>query len=125
MDSDLSFIIPIIANGVGVSPSSFLAYLGVIILVARLVSRLIPDDATGPLSIVRKVAAFISVDVSNRLTKGVSQTDVTKKLVGLAVEKKVEDVITDAASKAEALIPEVVQDSSIVPPFPGLKREDM
>lgn len=105
---DVENLIPIIANYVGISPSTLVFYFGLLVMVAKVTGRLIPDSATGLAGAVREVAGYIAFDVSNRLQPGVSQVDVAKKVIGQMVEDKADEVIQQAAADPEALIPEVV-----------------
>lgn len=104
-------LIPLIAGQLGLTPSTLLFYAGLLIMVARLVSRLIPDDATGWRSVVHKIARFIAIDVSNRITSGVSQTDIARRMIGAPVSQAAGEQIEEMASEADSLIPEVVGDN--------------
>lgn len=107
----LEQLIPLAAAQLGLAPSTLVFSLMVLGVAARLLSRLIPDDATGWRSVVHKIARFIAVDVSNRITKGVSQTDIARKVVGTAVEAAASAQIEEMAGDAASLIPEVVGDN--------------
>jgi hypothetical protein len=69
-------IIPLIAGWLHIDPASLLLYLGALVTIANVVARLIPNDATGALGVIRKVAAVIGVYVSSRVTSGTSVNDV-------------------------------------------------
>lgn len=104
-------LIPIVAAKLGMAPSALLFYIGLMLMVARLVSRLIPDDATGWQGVVHKIARFLAVDVSNRITSGVSQTDIARKVIGTQVSAAADAQIQDLAAEADSLIPEVIGDN--------------
>lgn len=74
MDQILNYL----AGVLGVDQPTFLLILGVIIAVSNLIGKLIPDDQTGALGVVRKVAKVLGLYVSSRVTKGVSVTDTAK-----------------------------------------------
>lgn len=100
-------LIPLIANQIGVAPTQLLFYLAVFTTGCNVVSRLIPDDATGWLGQVQRVTKVLGVHVSNRVTEGVKTSDVIKEVVGATVRQEASERIQDLAGQAEALIPEV------------------
>lgn len=105
-------LIPPLAQWLGIDPASALFYVGVILAIARVLSRKIPDDKTGFLGLVRDIAALISIDVSNKLTAGITVNDVTKRVIGLDTYDEVKEKIIEKAS--EGLIPEVTDE--LLPP---------
>lgn len=105
-------LIPPLAQWLGIDPASALFYLGVVIAIARLLSRKIPDDAVGFWGIVRDIASFISIDISNKLTPGITVNDVTKRVIGLDTYEEVKDKIVEKAQ--EGLITEVTDE--LLPP---------
>jgi len=79
---DISNLAPEIAKLLGVQPSTLVLLIMVIGTIANAAARLIPQDATGPLAVVRKIAAVIGVYVPSRVTSGVSVTDVAQAALG-------------------------------------------
>jgi len=94
-------IIPMLAERFGIAPSHVVFAIMVAVAIANLVGRVIPDDATGILGIIRKVCKFIGLYVPNTITPGVTTNDVAKAAL---------------SQTAEELPREVVQ------AFPGFKR---
>lgn len=119
----LEQLVPDVAKLIGVSPSTLLLYIMVFCTICNVVGRMIPDDKTGFLGGLRDVAKFFGVYFSNRITSGVTVNEVAKSIVTQADPKVIE-----AASEADALIPQVeehIPDSPpVVPAFPGLLRKD-
>jgi hypothetical protein len=117
-------LIPDIARLLGISQADTLFYMGVLVAAANIVSRLIPDDATGPLGTVQKIAQFIGLHVENRVTKGVTTTDVVKQVVGVQVTGRAEEEIKELAGESEALIPQVLDPAPdpVLTPFERFKK---
>lgn len=46
----------------------FTTALVIVVILAQLIGRLIPDDATGILGVIRKVAKVVGLYVANRVT---------------------------------------------------------
>lgn len=74
-------LIPLIPGLLGIDTATFYATLGVIITIANLIGRIIPDSATGPLGIVRQVAKVLGLYVGNRISPLVSANDVARAVV--------------------------------------------
>lgn len=74
-------LIPNVAGMLGIEPATALLIVGVVVSVCNLLGRLIPDDATGWLGVVRKVCKFVGLYTSNRVSSGVSVNDVTKAML--------------------------------------------
>lgn len=115
--SGIENFIPPIAQMLGIEPSTALLLVGILIVASNVASKLIPDDATGWLGVIRKIAAVIGLCVGNRIVPGVSVNDVAKAVVGTSEIAMVEHL----AEQAGALIPEVIEsvESPAVPPFPA------
>lgn len=111
-------IIPPVAQALGIEPATALLGLGILVTVANITGRLIPDDATGFLGGLRGVCKAIGLYVPNKITSKVSVNDIASAVVGTMVEDKVQDLAADA----EALIPEVVRDA--IAPFPDHPRRE-
>lgn len=117
-------LIPDIARLIGVDETNLVFYIGVLVAASNIISRLIPDDATGPLAMVQKVAKFIGLHVQNRVTKGVTTADVVKTVVGAEVPGKAEEEIRELASQDDSLIPQVVESppAPVLTPFERFKK---
>ena len=75
---DISNLAPEIAKLFGVQPSTLVLLIMIITTAANAGARLIPSDATGFLGGLRKVCSIVGVYVQNRVTSGVTVTDVAK-----------------------------------------------
>lgn len=109
-------LIPDIARLIGIDESDLLLYIGMLVAACNVASRLIPDNATGPLFYLRKVTKFIGVHVQNRVSPGVKTSDVIRAVVGTQPEGQIEARIKEMASESGSLIPEVIE----TPPAPVL-----
>lgn len=120
---DLSFLehlIPDLAAYFNVQPSTMLLLATVFVTVCNLIGRVIPDDKTGALGLIRDVCKLLGVYAPNRVTSGISVNDVARAVVSQA-----DNSVLAAAESPDSLIPEVMQDmgaqSTVVPAFPGLQ----
>lgn len=100
--SGIEQLIPPIAQFFGIEPATALLIVGLIVTVANITGRLIPDDATGTLGTVRKIAKVIGLFVPNRIAPRISVNDVAKA----AVTRQ----ITDLAQKIDARGREVLRE---------------
>lgn len=66
----------------GMDPATLAAVVFVVYAVCQLIGRLIPDDATGVLGVIRKICKVFGLYVSNRITRGVSVNDVAREQAG-------------------------------------------
>jgi hypothetical protein len=57
-------ILTTVAGALGISPITLVLLLGVVVAVCNLVGKLIPDDATGTLGLVRKVCKVLGLYIS-------------------------------------------------------------
>lgn len=80
MDSMVSYV----AGLLGISPVTLILVLGVVVAVCNLVGKLIPDDATGTLGLVRKVCKVLGLYVSTRITSGVTVNDTARVVAGVS-----------------------------------------
>lgn len=62
----------------GLDPQVFTLYLVILVAVANVLSKAIPESTIGWLGVVRKVAAFIGLALANRITPNVSSKDIAK-----------------------------------------------
>lgn len=112
----LEFIIPNLAAMVGVPASTLLVGLTIIGVVSNIVGRVIPDDETGFLGGVRRVAKVIGVYVPNKVTSGVTVNDVVRSVINTPVDEKADATVHDLAADASALIP------AVTAAFPGAQK---
>jgi hypothetical protein len=75
---DPTTILPTIAGFLHVQPSTLLFWIVALNIGGRAIARRIPSDATGFWGFVRQSAAILGVEVANRVTSGVTVTDVAK-----------------------------------------------
>ena len=75
---DIVSILPDIAARLHIAPATLLFWLVTLNVAARAVARRIPDDATGFWGFVRQSAKILGVEVSSRVTSGVTVADVAK-----------------------------------------------
>ncbi len=68
-----------VAAWLGIDPILFPFILAVIVAAANLIGRAIPDDATGFLGVIRKIAKVAGLYLSNRISSGVSVNAVVKE----------------------------------------------
>lgn len=91
MDGIFDGILKTLSGVLGLTPEGVVLFLVVMSAVANLVSRIIPDDATGWKAVIRKIASVVGLYVSNRVTAGVSTADVSLAAVKTpSIAKKVE-----------------------------------
>jgi len=75
---EVTNLIPEIAKQIGIDPTMLVFLFFAIVKLANVLARFIPSDATGWQGVVRKVCAFIGVYVANRITAGVTVSDVAR-----------------------------------------------
>ena len=75
---DISTLAPALANLLGLQPSTLVLLILIITTAARAIGRIIPDDATGAMAVLRRICSVIGVDVSSRITSGVSMADISR-----------------------------------------------
>ncbi len=73
---DFSNIAAQIGQIFGLQPSTLVLLLFVVTTAANVGARLIPNDATGALGVLRKICSIVGVYVSSRVTSGVTLNDV-------------------------------------------------
>lgn len=93
-------IVDYVAALLGVDPVLLPLILGVIVALANLAGKLIPDSATGPLGILRKVCKVVGLYITNRVTPSVSTGDVTRALAATLPD----DVIVDASQQLSSAV---------------------
>ena len=103
--------IPNLAAFLGVEPSTALLLVAFLIALANLVGRLIPDDATGPLGLLRRVCKIIGLYASNRIASGLTVNEVARTTVPIIEQ------VGDQLDKVESVV-------NVVKAFPGLPDRD-
>lgn len=103
--------IPNLAAWLGVEPSTALLLLAFLVALANLVGRLIPDDATGILGVVRKLCKIIGLYASNRIASGLTVNEVARTTVPIIEQ------VGDQLDKVESVV-------NVVKAFPGLPDRD-
>jgi hypothetical protein len=86
-------------DGFGLSSAHVIVLLVTISLVSQVIGRLIPDDATGLLGVIRQISKVLGLYVSNRVSSGVSVNDVTRSVVESALPDRVTDIENRAILK--------------------------
>lgn len=81
---DIYVVLEGILRQLGFDGVGIITLYSLTVLAARLVARFIPDDKTGFLGLVRKVSRVVGLDLSNRISSGVSQNDVAKATMTIA-----------------------------------------
>lgn len=99
--------IPNLAAFLGVEPSTALLLVVTLVALANLGSRLIPDDATGFLGLVRKLCKIIGLYASNRIASGLTVNEVARTTVPIIEQ------VGDQLDKVESVV-------GVVKAFPGL-----
>lgn len=115
------------ANALGLDPLFVAGMVPFIILAGNLIGRAIPDDATGPLGVVRKVAKVVGLYLSNRVSTGISTNSVIKVAAGIKGLDEVPalaEKISDPAGMVSAALEPVVEQipPQLKPLFPGVTR---
>lgn len=73
-------IIDGIVAAIGIDPMALMGFLALISLVSQLIGKAIPDEATGFLGLVRKIAKVIGLYVTNRTgNSGFSTAEIHKR----------------------------------------------
>lgn len=85
----------------GLDPGTFVLLVGVLVTIANVIAKLIPESATGFAGVVRKVCAFIGVALANRITPNVTSKDISK-----AVAAGIPDSVVKHAAE---LLPSAVE----------------
>ena len=108
--SGIEHYIPNVAAFLGVDPATALFLVTVVVVVSNLVSKFIPDDKTGPLGFIRKIATFVGIAASNRISAGLTVNEVVKSTVPIV--EHIGEVQEQMESKLEGF-------GEVVQAFPG------
>lgn len=110
------------AQALGLDSTGLIVALVVVSMLSQLVTRLIPDDATGWKGTVRKITSVVGLYASSRITQGITVRDVVKEVAKVEkipeVAERVDERVEDAVD-----VLELEANQRFKPPFPGLQRE--
>lgn len=79
--SGVQDLIPDIARFFNINPATALLFVTILVSMANVAGRMIPDDKTGVLGFIRNASKFIGLVVANRVTSGVTTNDAAKVIV--------------------------------------------
>lgn len=68
-------------DSIGLESSALMGVLALFSLIMRFIGKSIPDDATGALGIIRKIAKILGLYVSNRLTSTESTATAARRVI--------------------------------------------
>lgn len=111
--SGIEAYIPQVAQMLGIEPATALLLVGIIIAVSNLAGRLIPDDKTGVLGMIRTICKFIGLYASNRVASGLTVNEIAKTTVPII--EHVGDVQEQMESKLAGF-------GEVVQAFPGVGK---
>lgn len=75
---DIANFVPLIAQLLGLAPTTLLFGIFLVNQGAKVLGRVIPNDKKGVLGVVRKVSKILGADPSSKITSGVSVQDIAK-----------------------------------------------
>lgn len=84
-------LILLIPNLLGIDPEQFALWVIVLVTVANVISKVIPESTTGWLGYVRKVASILGIALANRITPNVSTKDIAKAVAAGIPDRKVKE----------------------------------
>jgi hypothetical protein len=126
-------IVDLLPALLGIPADRFYTFLIILVTVANLVGRAIPDSATGVLGGVRKVAKIVGLYVGNRISPTVSANDVARAITATVPDAQINasaDSLKDAVQTgvaagnlAESIIDAANGRSAGEPYVPGLSPE--
>lgn len=112
--------ITIIAGWLGIDPASLLALIPIFVIIFNTIARLIPDDSTGFLGVVEKIAKVLGVYVSNRVSSGMSLNDIAKSAANVIPEIRFEAEQKDVKEIGETNFENQGRDKFVPPEFRNL-----
>lgn len=72
-----------IAAALGMDHELMLSLIPMLVLVAQFVGKSIPDTATGPLGVLRRIAKIVGLYRSNKIAPKTSVADVAARTLGI------------------------------------------
>jgi hypothetical protein len=102
----MDYFINQIAAWAGINPMLIPFILAFVVAAANLIGRLIPDDATGFLGVIRKIAKVVGLYLSNRISSGVSVNAVTR-----------------ASAETLDLVDQIPEPAPLLPPVTQAERD--
>lgn len=117
-------------EALGLKGTPLVVFLILLSMLCQLITRLIPDDSTGWRKTLRCITSVIGLYASNRITAGVTVTDVVKEVAKVRepepnrevmerVDQRIEETVDRAPYEREG---ELLLDQPYRPPFPGFSR---
>lgn len=82
----MEWILDFLARAIGVEPATVVLFMGLLYAATQFVVKIIPDDSTGWRAVVRKIAAVVAVYTPNRVTSGVTISDVARGAIAQGVK---------------------------------------
>lgn len=108
--SGVENLIPPIAQMLGIEPATALLAVGIIVTVANITGRLIPDTATGVLGGIRRVAKVVGLFVPNRVAPQITVNDVAKAVLTRKAGQLAGEVETEAREVIRDQLPRIGRD---------------
>lgn len=115
-------LILLIPNLFGLDPESFFRWLVVLVTLANIISKVIPESATGALGVTRKIASIVGISLANRITPGVTSKDISKAVAAgipdQAVKEAADQLHTAVATGvgSAALAEAIIDVGTTLPP---------
>lgn len=107
MDPNLENLIAPIGAYLGIQPTTFLFYIGLLVMLCNVASRLIPDDKTGFLGWLRAGASWVGLHFPNRISGNITTNDVAAFILASRGVSVNEDRVATAQDKIAALTPDL------------------
>lgn len=115
---------------IGLKGTSLLVVLIITSMVCQVISRLIPDDATGWRKAVKTIAGVVGLHVANRITTGITIQDVAREIINdlpkrerpVELVERVDERISQAEPPDELELDDSMR--HVVPAFPGLLNRE-
>jgi hypothetical protein len=98
-------LVNLIPSLIGISADQFYTYLIVLVTVANLVGRAIPDSATGVLGATRKVAKTVGLYIGNRISPAVNANDVARAVVATVPDSVIKSTAGDLSDAVRIGVP--------------------
>lgn len=109
--NDIEQYIPPLAQALGIEPATALLIVGLVMALANLAGRLIPDDKTGVLGVIRAACKIIGLYASNRIATGLTVNQIASTTAPIVEQ------VSDQLEKVEERL-------AVVKAFPGLPARD-
>lgn len=120
--SGIQFLIPDLARWLNVSPATALLLVTLVVTIANVTGRMIPDDKGGVMGIFRTISKIIGLVVANRVVGNVTPNDAAKAVVRQAESWTKIDLPDNIQDAVESIAEDKIDE--IVPAFPRFKRDE-